>query len=170
MVKSAYLKENEYIIQKLARIPALKTLKEENIQELLKMSKIKIFKAGELIFEEGSYGNMIYYLISGRAKVVQDGKKIVVLQRTGDVFGEMGVIDGSARSASIYAEDETVCAEIDISSVDQAPREDMHAFRYIVFRGFAEILANRLRVTTKELVQAKKEITKLRALVKNGSI
>ena len=165
MVDADYLKENEYLIQKLMRIPALKSFTEEHVQELLKMSKVRIFKAGELIFEEGSYANLIYYLVSGQAKVVKDGKKLVVLQRTGDVFGEMGPIDGSSRSASVYAENETFCIEIDFTSLDKAPEDETHAFRYIVFRGFAEILANRLRVTTEELFEARKEIEELRLLV-----
>jgi CRP/FNR family cyclic AMP-dependent transcriptional regulator len=165
MVDSSYLKENQYLIKKLMRIPALKSFTEEYVQKILEMSKVKVFKTGDLIFEEGSYANLIYYLISGQAKVVKDGKKLVVLQRTGDVFGEMGPIDGSSRSASVYAEDETVCIEIDFSQLEKGPEKDMHAFRYIVFRGFAEILANRLRVTTEELIHARKEIDELRLLV-----
>jgi len=165
MVDSDYLEENRYIIQKLMRIPALKSFKEENIQELLKMSTIREFNAGELIFEEGSYANLIYYLVSGQVRVVKDGKKLVVLQRTGDVFGEMGPIDGSARSASVYADNEALCVEIDISKLDEGPEGNMYAFRYTIFRGFAEVLANRLKVTSEELLKAKEELARLRAMV-----
>jgi len=166
MIESDYLKDNNEIIQKLMRIPALKSFNEENMQTLLHMSKIKEFKTGDLIFEEGSYANLIYYIIFGKARIVKDGKELIILQRTGDVFGEMGPIDGSSRSASVYAADDTVCVEIDISSLDKMSGDDMYSFRYMIFRGFAEILANRLRVTTDELLHARNEIAELRSLIK----
>ena len=74
----------------------------------------------------------------------------------------MGVIDGSARSASVYAIDETVCLAIDASYIDRLSGNGKLAFCYILFRVFAECLANRLRLTDEELIKAKEEITRLR--------
>ena len=161
MVESDYIKDNYHIIQKLMRMPTLKALKEENLKELLRLSKVKKFKSGELIFEEDSYESLIYYLISGKTRIVKDGKEIAVLGRSGDVFGEMGPIEESVRSASVYAVDETVCVEIDISNIDRVLGDDKYALRYIIYRGFAEVLANRLRVTTEELGRTKKELLRL---------
>lgn len=170
MLKNEYLKENDYIIQKIMRIPALKPFEEKDIYELVENSQIRKFKTGELIFEEGSYANLTYYLVSGRVRVVKDGKKLAVMQRVGDVFGEMGPISGSTRSASVYAEDKTVCIEIDISNLYETGGGNMHAFRYTVLRGFAETLANRLKVTTDKLIRAEEKITRLQALVKKRNI
>ncbi len=164
MTEYDLLQDNNDIIQKLMHIPGLKSFKEEDVQELLRMSKIKKFKAGELILKEGSFANLVYYLISGKAKILKNDKELKVLHRTGDVFGEMGSIAGSARSASVYALDETVCVEVDISDVDRIPGDKMNTFRYLIFRGFAEILANRLKITTEELVRAREEIARLRSL------
>ncbi len=163
MFESDHIKENDHIIQKLARMPALKAFKEENLKELLQLSKVKKFKSGELIFEEGSYASLIYYLISGKARIVKGGKEIAVLRRLGDVFGEMGPLEGSSRSASVYAVDETVCVEIDISNIDRVLGDDMYAFRYIIYRGFAEVLAKRLRDTTEELGRTEKELLRLKS-------
>ena len=170
MIKNEYLKENEYIIQKMMRIPALKPFKEEDIYEMLEKSQTRIFKAGELILEESNYSNLIYYLISGRVRVVKDGIKLAVLQRVGDIFGEMGPISGSTRSASVYAEDNIVCIEIDISHIYEVAGGNIYSFRYIVLRGFAETLTNRLKVTTEKLIQAREEITRLQALVKKRNV
>lgn len=154
------------IIQRLMRVPALKPLKEKEIQELLRMSKIKTFKAGELIFQEGSFENLTYYLISGKVKIIKNDKELLVLQRTGDVFGEMGPITGDARSASVYAADDAICIEMNISSVDKIPEDNIITFRYIIFRGFAQVLANRLRATTEDLMQARNEIERLQQHIK----
>ena len=166
MVQLDYSNENNDIIQKLMRVPALKPFKEKEIQELLRMSTIKKFRAGELIFEEGSFENLTYYLISGRVKIVKNHKDLLILQRTGDVFGEMGPITGDARSASVYAAEDSLCIEMKISSLDHLPEENIYAFRYIIFRGFAEVLAGRLKTTTEELIKARDEITTLQHQIK----
>ena len=161
--KSDYIKDNYHIIQKLMQMPTLKALKEENLKELLRLSKVKKFKSGELIFEEDSYESLIYYLISGKTRIVKGGKEIAVLGHSGDVFGEMGPIEESVRSASVYAVDETVCVEIDITNIDRVLGDDKYALRHIIYRGFAEVLANRLRVTTEELGRTKKELLRLKS-------
>ena len=163
MTEFDLLQDNNDLIQKLMHIPGLKSFREEDIQELLRVSKIRTFNAGELIFKEGSFAKLVYYLISGKAKIVKNDKEIKVLHRTGDVFGEMGSIAGASRSASVFAIDETVCVEIDISELDRVPGDKMYMFRYLIFRGFAEILANRLKTTTEELVRARDEITELKS-------
>ncbi|UCD89331.1 MAG: Crp/Fnr family transcriptional regulator [Desulfobacterales bacterium] len=149
------------IIQKLMRVPGLKSFKEKEIQDLLRMSTIKTFKAGEQIFKEGSFENLTYYLISGKIKIIKKDKELLMLQRTGDVFGEMGPITGDARSASVYATDDSMCIEINISNIDKMPEDNIHTFRYIIFRGFAEVLASRLKKTTEDLIQARDEIERL---------
>jgi len=100
--------------------------------------------------------------VTGKAKIVKDGKELVTLRRIGDVFGEMGIIGGTVRSASVEAIDKTVCLATDISVIDQMPKEKRSDIKYVVFRSFAEILANRLRETTSELLKCKKEVELLR--------
>jgi CRP-like cAMP-binding protein len=93
-------------------------------------------------------------------KIVKHDKELSVLQRAGDIFGEMGALDGSARSASVYAEDHTMCLAINISDLDELSANDQYEFRYRIYRGVAEVLANRLRATTEELVRTREELEK----------
>ncbi len=167
MLESDYLKDSAHLVQKLKQISTLKPFDDKDLHGVLKLSKIRKYNPGELILEEGSFDNWIYFLISGKVRVVKGGKDLCLLERTGDVFGEMGVIDGSARSASIYAIDETVCLVTDASYLDRLSGRDKLAFGYVLFRVFSEILANRLRSTTQDLISAKEEIARLRSEDKN---
>lgn len=162
MVDDEYLKDSELIIQKLMKIPAMRALEKEHLRALLKMSEIKSFEPGDRILEEGRFERSIFYLISGKARIVKNGKELAVIRRTGDVFGEMGVIDGSARSASVFAVDKTLCLQTDMASVESLYGDSKLAFRYTIFRGFAQILANRLRTTSEELLRAREELTRLK--------
>ena len=161
-MKTAFLKDNSELIDKLKQIPVLELLSDADLQELLQMAKLKQFEPGETILREGDHDNWIFYLVTGKAKIVKDGKELVTLRRIGDVFGEMGIIGGTVRSASVEAIDQTVCLATDISVIDKMPKEKRSDIKYIVFRSFAEILANRLRQTTDELVKCEKEVESLR--------
>ena len=162
MIDEVFLKDNETIIRKLRKIPILRSLEIEHLQTLLEMSEVREYKPGQQILEEGRYDNWIFYLVSGRAKIIKDGKELASIRRTGDVFGEMGVLDGSARSASVYATERTVCLCTDMSRIDALYGDSKYIFRYTVVRGFAQILANRLRMTTEELLRCRQELARLK--------
>ena len=119
------------------------------------MSKIKTYDTGEAICEEGLNDKWIYFLTKGRVRIVKDGKELSVLDKRGDVFGEMSVIDGRPRSASVYAMETTVCLATDTLYIDKLQDHEKLAFRYLIYRIFAEILSTRLRETSEELVHSK---------------
>lgn len=162
MIESDYLKDNINYSEKLGKMPSLADFSEKDLKGLLELSKIRKYEPGELILEEGVYDCCIYFLVSGKIKVVKHGDDLSVLRRTGDVFGEMGIIDGSTRSASVYAVDETVCLATDASYIDRLSGNDKNAFSCVLYRIFSEILANRLRLTSEELMKAKEEIERLK--------
>lgn len=162
MVDAAFLKSNTEIINQLMRIPALKAADGDDLKDLMAASRTRKFTAGDIIFEEGSMGKVIFYLISGEVKVIKDDQKLMSLQRTGDVFGEMGPIGDKARSASVRAMSDVECVEIDLKVIDNKNRSDAHMFRYLIFRGFAEILAGRLRTTTEQLLSVRTELNQLK--------
>lgn len=160
-----FFKDNSELIDKLKQIPVLEAFSDSDLRELLQMAKLKQFEPGEMILKEGSHDNWIFYLVSGKARIVKNGKELVTLRRIGDVFGEMGIIGGTVRSASVHAIDKTVCLATDISVIDQMPKEKRSDIKYVIFRSFAEILANRLRETTAELLTCREEVERLKKML-----
>ena len=156
-------KESIDVVEKIKTLPALESFNVKDLKELLRISKISRYEPGELIVDESSYDGWIYYLISGRVQILKNGAEMAILQRTGDVFGEVGSMNGNELSVSVIALDQATCLKIDISNVDGLPAENRFVFRYIIFRGFAEVLAKRLRITTEKYLRAKEEIERLRA-------
>jgi CRP/FNR family cyclic AMP-dependent transcriptional regulator len=60
----------------------------------------------EVIFEEGSTGRELFVVLDGQVEIAKiDGpnKTVIVTLGKGEFFGEMAVIDGSARSATAIA-------------------------------------------------------------------
>jgi CRP/FNR family cyclic AMP-dependent transcriptional regulator len=162
MPTAGKIKDSVDIIEKIKTLPALESFDENDLKELLRISKIVRYVPGELIVDESGYDGWIYYLIAGRVRIVKAGNELAVLQRTGDVFGEVGAIGSGELRVSVYALDEATCLKIDISTVDGLPNENRYVFRYVIFRGFAEVLAKRLRITTEKFLAAKEELDKLK--------
>jgi CRP/FNR family cyclic AMP-dependent transcriptional regulator len=170
MAGGDYPTDNKDILDKLRLMPALKSLGEEDLEGVLSLSRIQRFEEGEIIIREGQYDNWIYFLISGKIAIEKKGETIGVLQDRGDIFGEMGIIDGSPRSATIRAVDKSVCFAMDASYIDRLKGDDRVAFQCILYQAFAQILATRLRISDERFLKIndaytalKREIRKLRA-------
>jgi CRP-like cAMP-binding protein len=67
---------------------------------------INTFGVDDVIFEEGSIGRELFVVLDGEveiAKLDRGAKTTIVKLGKGEFFGEMAVIDGSARSATAIA-------------------------------------------------------------------
>lgn len=79
---------------------------------------VKTYSESEVIFEEGSFGDEMYVLRSGRVSIYRDlqDKKIELanISKAGEFFGEMALVDNAPRSASACAlEDNTILIALD---------------------------------------------------------
>ena len=155
MRESEYLDGSTALIDKLKSIQTLSVFTKEELQELIRFSKLRTYESGELIIREGSYDRWLYFIISGSVKVVNQGIDIAVMENLGDIFGEMGIVSEMVRSASVIAMEESVCLAANASHIENLTGKDKHAFGYVLYRLFAQILADRLRLTNKELVKLK---------------
>lgn len=153
MIESEYLEDNDKLLKSLSKIPSLEQFKENELRTLLHKSKIRKYRQGERIIKEGSTGAWIYILVYGRVDIIKNGRIITTTDRRGELIGEIGAIDGAARSASVMAAKDTVCLATDTRQIQHMTGGDRLAFGYILYRVFAETLAERLRITTRELMQ-----------------
>ena len=167
MIESKYLKENIENIQKLMTIPALKTFEKKSLGRLLRLSKIRQYEDGEVIIREGDLDPWLYFLLSGKIRISKENHDIGVIDRKGEIFGEMRIIDSLSRSASVYAIGRTICLAVDTSAKDRmsgsdANRDETLDFLLLLYRIFAEYMSIRLRLTNDELIKAKKKIEALK--------
>lgn len=169
MQESSYLEGNEFLTEKLQRLSLLGSVSEKYIKDILRLSKIRRFDDGEIITEEKSYDSWVYILFSGAVRIKKNGKEIAKIDEIGDAFGEIAAIDGKARSASVEAIGATVCLAIDTSFMNQSAEPIEHAFFVsILYKLFAEVVAQRLRATNEELASVRAELEALKQAVENG--
>lgn len=105
-----------WLLQALSGNPMLKDLPSEAMDTLIFAGKRKLFKAGQAVFTEGAPADSCYFIAQGRASAVQHGKKINEMG-AGDAFGEIALLKmGSRRTASVVADSDLLCMELDIES------------------------------------------------------
>jgi CRP-like cAMP-binding protein len=155
MKETDYLVGNLKLIDDLKKMPVFEPFTREELTMLLNMSKLRRYRQGETIIQEGNIDRWVYFLVSGKVKIAKKGETVTVIGRAGDVFGEMRFIDNAPRSAAANAEGEVVCIAVDSDYVDKLSGKDKVTFGYILYRVISEILVDRLRVATQELMALK---------------
>jgi CRP/FNR family transcriptional regulator, cyclic AMP receptor protein len=97
------------MVDSLRAIPLFADLSTRDLKRLAGSMKEMSFAPGEVVVSEGTGGVGFFVILDGRARVSQDGEERAVLA-AGDYFGEMALIDGDDRAASVHAEGELHCA------------------------------------------------------------
>lgn len=96
---------SEDTIALLGRVPVFSTLAPEELAQVAEVVVPRRFEAGEVVFKEGDEGTTCYIMRSGRARAVRehpDGRSITLANFSpGDIFGEMAMLDGERRSATV---------------------------------------------------------------------
>ncbi len=72
------------------------------LREFMLDSEVRTPRPGEAIFERNDYTDTFYSIVEGEAQVILEGDKRVTLG-SGEFFGEMSLISGRRRSATILA-------------------------------------------------------------------
>jgi CRP/FNR family cyclic AMP-dependent transcriptional regulator len=162
MIESKYLKDDMHNIQQLLSVPGLKNFEIESLGKMLRLSKMRRYEDGETIIKEGDMDLWLYILLSGKVIVKKDGINICTISRSGEMFGEMRILDKLSRSASVYAAGETICLAINIGNTERFSSEDEAAsFLLLLYKVFAEYMSVRFRLLNEELVKTKKQFEML---------
>jgi CRP/FNR family transcriptional regulator, cyclic AMP receptor protein len=87
----------------LALVPMFRGLSRRQLKNLAGYCEVGDYMAGAAVVKKGDPGDAFYVVLTGQAKVT-DGKRFLVRLLPGDHFGEIGVVDGGPRTASVTTE------------------------------------------------------------------
>lgn len=86
----------------LKKVSLFEGLNDVALGELLTISSRKTYVPGEVVFEAGTPGKVLYIIKSGEVEGIKNGKVIFTLKE-GDYFGEIALLDETPRTATVRA-------------------------------------------------------------------
>ena len=107
------------------------------------------FNKNDVILKQGQFNNEVFFLFSGKLGVYVDAELVVVLQRRGDVFGEMSIIADQPVSADIVALEDTITLAIDSKSIQES-FDGITSVDYLLSRIFSRVLSDKLFLTSRK--------------------
>ncbi len=125
----------------------------EALKQVAAAGRTRSLVRGDVVFEESSDPDALYIVLSGRIAIAQrsvDGREsVMALMEPGDLFGEMGLLDGLPRSAEARALEPSAVFAIPYAPVRRLFEEQPH-----LLWGVVRMLSGRLRVTDEALADS----------------
>ena len=121
---------------------------ENELWEILKISKWRSFPSETILIKEGDLGDSFFILITGNVKVTR-GKRLLNVLGVGDCFGEMSYLSkrDAPRSATVTAGSDCIVMKVRAQDVDSATTDCRRLFD----RKFLETLVERLETANQQL-------------------
>jgi CRP-like cAMP-binding protein len=98
-------------LESLSAIPLFANLSSRQLRKLARSASEDSYEAGSLIVQEGGRTETLFVILEGRARFERDGRTVGT-RGAGDFFGEISMIDGRRRAASVIAETPMRCLVI----------------------------------------------------------
>jgi CRP/FNR family transcriptional regulator, cyclic AMP receptor protein len=100
----------------LASVELLRGISNEDRRALEAQCRWRRYRVGERVFERGSHGRDVFFVIEGAVSIVNYsplGREVSFATASkGDIFGEMAAIDEQPRSASVVAAEDALVAVV----------------------------------------------------------
>ena len=145
-----YLFPNEWdiaviLVQKilfLKNVPLFSSMTPGELSQLAGIAEEVVYSSGISIITQGEHGDAMFLIVEGTVKIHRDNEELAILT-VQDYFGEMSILDGEPRSASVTAVSDCLLLRI--------RQEDFHLIlsqRFDVALAIIQTLTRRLRTAS----------------------
>lgn len=145
---------NDERVSQLAKVPFFEGLVPEALAMIAEVTTEESHATGTRIFQYGDPGDKLYIILEGKVRISREisgmGEEALAVLGSGEVFGEMSLLDESKRSASALAHERCRLLVITKDAFDDLLflHKDL---AYEVLWSCVRTLASRLRETNDKL-------------------
>lgn len=101
-----------YVAELLKTVPLFATCSKGQLKAVAGVTEIVEFAEESAICQEGGSDSDLYLIVEGTARVVVGGRARKHLT-AGDFFGEIALLDGGPRTATVVADMPVMCLRVD---------------------------------------------------------
>ncbi|HYE49630.1 MAG TPA: cyclic nucleotide-binding domain-containing protein [Azospirillaceae bacterium] len=96
------------------RLPVFAKLTTLQVREMLLATEVHVKRPGETVFQRNDYTNTFWAIVDGAVDIQVNplNPKEVVTLRSGDFFGEMGLISGRRRTSTVVSKEPSLLIEV----------------------------------------------------------
>jgi len=125
---------------------------------ILDRIKTRSFKPGDIIIREGDRADSLYIIENGQADVISDSSGGILIGQlnSGDFFGEVALLTGKTRTATIVARTEMTVYELFKDDLDQVTKAHPHIIGTLLQK-----LYDRLKVSYLALEKKNEELQRM---------
>ncbi|MBI4499055.1 MAG: diguanylate cyclase [Chloroflexi bacterium] len=138
----------------LAAIPLFRSLSREHLDTLAALATQETYPPGRVVIEQGQPSDQLFVLLSGRVRIVEAVPETPHVEMAvgelgpGEVFGELGILDHQARSASVLTLESTRCLVLPAADFLRVLRDSAD-----LALGLLRVLAGRLHDADRRLAR-----------------
>ncbi len=144
------------ILNRIAHIEVIQNLSEHEKQAIVPFLQPVFAQPGDILCQEGELGEHFYMVVDGEAEVIKD-RKLVNTMGAGEVFGEMSLLTGEPRSATVIAR-----TPMELYKLNQEDFNNVLALSPHMAWSISRSLARRLRLATDSRVAAEHNLDRWR--------
>jgi CRP/FNR family cyclic AMP-dependent transcriptional regulator len=133
-------------VDMLSGVPLFAGLSRRDLRRMAEHADVVSFRPHETIVQAGRPGGTFYVMLQGEARVIRGGRKIAGMA-PGDFFGEISLLDGGPRTATVSAETPVTAIRIFKRSFDRVITQE------------PAVASKILSVVAKRLREAERSIT-----------
>ena len=130
----------EEYLQHLASVPLFSKCTKTQLEEIGEVATELILPAGKVLARQGDVGFEMFILLDGTASVTRDGQRVATLT-AGDVVGELAVISGHPRNATVVAETELRILDLTHAGLDQLLDDIPGLAKHLLYEVTARLVA-----------------------------
>ena len=132
------------------RIPLFEGIAADDVHKIFAKGMTVVMEKDNVIFYEGTSGNQMFVVLAGTIDLYSGKKKIATL-RSGDMFGEMALINNEPRSATAVAAERSQLFVLSETAFDKLMTKRV-SIRILL--NIVGVMSNRIREANKRLTAA----------------
>lgn len=144
------------VLQRLAHVEVMQYLPEAEKKALAALLTPTHANPGDILCREGDPGDFFYTIVSGEAEV-RKGRAIVTTLGAGEIFGEMSLLTGEPRSATVVARTPMELYKLNQENFGKVLTHSPH-----LAWALSRTLARRLRLSVESQVAAEQHLERWR--------